>query len=96
MRRNLSSRSPSLLSLLSLLSLSLSLSLPPPPTLPPSPPRPPLVFVPQASALNPHLLINRYGAGGHFTPHADGSTEVKSSYILSPSRPLYFEDSFYS
>lgn len=27
-----------------------------------------------ATGLNPHLLINRYSAGGHFAPHADGST----------------------
>ena len=30
----------------------------------------------QAIGLNPHLLINRYAAGGHFAPHADGSTLV--------------------
>ena len=29
-----------------------------------------------ATGLNPHLLINRYGSGGHFAPHADGSTVV--------------------
>ena len=29
-----------------------------------------------ASGLNPHLLLNRYGSGGHFAPHADGSTLV--------------------
>ena len=27
-----------------------------------------------ATGLNTHLLINRYGGGGHFSPHADGST----------------------
>ena len=27
-----------------------------------------------AAGLNPHLLVNRYGPGGHFAPHADGST----------------------
>ena len=27
-----------------------------------------------ACGLNTHLLLNRYGAGGHFAPHADGST----------------------
>lgn len=30
----------------------------------------------QASGLNPHLLINRYRPGGHFSPHMDGSTVV--------------------
>ena len=30
----------------------------------------------EAIGLNPHLLINRYEAGGHFAPHADGSTIV--------------------
>lgn len=29
-----------------------------------------------ASSLNPHLLLNRYAPGGHFAPHADGSTIV--------------------
>ena len=29
-----------------------------------------------ATGLNEHLLVNRYGAGGHFAPHADGSTVV--------------------
>ena len=29
-----------------------------------------------ATGLNPHLLLNRYGADGHFAPHADGSTLV--------------------
>ena len=29
-----------------------------------------------ATGLNTHLLINRYGGGGHFAPHADGSTVV--------------------
>lgn len=29
-----------------------------------------------ATGLNPHLLVNRYGSGGHFAPHADGSTVV--------------------
>ena len=29
-----------------------------------------------AAGLNEHLLINRYAGGGHFAPHADGSTEV--------------------
>ena len=27
-----------------------------------------------AAGLNEHLLINKYAAGGHFAPHADGST----------------------
>ena len=27
-----------------------------------------------ACGLNTHLLLNRYGSGGHFAPHADGST----------------------
>jgi hypothetical protein len=27
-----------------------------------------------AVGLNPHLLLNRYSGGGHFAPHADGST----------------------
>ena len=29
-----------------------------------------------ATGLNTHLLINRYASGGHFAPHADGSTVV--------------------
>ena len=29
-----------------------------------------------ATGLNPHLLLNRYAGGGHFAPHADGSTLV--------------------
>lgn len=29
-----------------------------------------------ATGLNPHLLLNRYASGGHFAPHADGSTLV--------------------
>ena len=29
-----------------------------------------------ATGLNTHLLINRYAAGGHFAPHADGSTLI--------------------
>uniref|UniRef100_A0A7S0J6S5 Fe2OG dioxygenase domain-containing protein n=1 Tax=Calcidiscus leptoporus TaxID=127549 RepID=A0A7S0J6S5_9EUKA len=30
----------------------------------------------EALGLNPHVLINRYGEGGHFAPHADGSTQL--------------------
>ncbi|KAL1527074.1 hypothetical protein AB1Y20_015757 [Prymnesium parvum] len=30
----------------------------------------------KASGLNTHLLVNRYGPGGHFAPHVDGSTIV--------------------
>ena len=30
----------------------------------------------EAAGLNAHLLINRYASGGHFAPHADGSTIV--------------------
>lgn len=30
----------------------------------------------RATGLNPHLLLNRYASGGHFAPHADGSTLV--------------------
>ena len=29
-----------------------------------------------AVGLNTHLLLNRYPAGGHFAPHADGSTMI--------------------
>ena len=29
-----------------------------------------------ATGLNTHLLLNRYGSGGHFAPHADGSTLI--------------------
>lgn len=29
-----------------------------------------------AVGLNTHLLLNRYAAGGHFAPHADGSTII--------------------
>ena len=39
-----------------------------------------------ATGLNPHLLINRYASGGHFAPHADGSTMVdfnRRSYAVS-------------
>ena len=38
-----------------------------------------------ARGLNQHLLINRYGAGGHFAPHADGSTEVPARTARAPS-----------
>jgi hypothetical protein len=30
----------------------------------------------RACGLNTHLLLNRYGGGGHFAPHVDGSTIV--------------------
>jgi len=56
----------------------------------------------EAVGLNPHLLINRYAAGGHFAPHADGSTIVDFNHrslcastttsarrtILVPTAPL--------
>lgn len=29
-----------------------------------------------ATGLNTHLLMNRYAGGGHFAPHADGSTVI--------------------
>ena len=38
----------------------------------------------RATGLNPHLLLNRYASGGHFAPHADGSTLVDFN-----SRSLY-------
>jgi len=32
----------------------------------------------EATGLNPHLLVNKYGPGGHFAPHADGCTQVRA------------------
>jgi hypothetical protein len=45
-----------------------------------------------ARGLNPHLLINRYAAGGHFAPHADGSTEVSFDERSLYTVLLYLND----
>ena len=46
-----------------------------------------------ASSLNPHLLLNRYAPGGHFAPHADGSTIVdyneRSLYTVSRDGAIF-------
>ena len=45
-----------------------------------------------ATGLNPHLLINRYASGGHFAPHADGSTMVNFNQRSLYTVLLYLND----
>ena len=45
-----------------------------------------------ACGLNTHLLVNRYEPGGHFSPHADGSTEISFDKRSLYTVLLYLND----
>lgn len=45
-----------------------------------------------ATGLNTHLLINRYGTGGHFAPHADGSTVLSFNHRSLYTVLIYLND----